>query len=320
MASTQQGDGAAPARPDLIRATSTFVENQNKLAEFRELVGITRSDEIEHPSPYIDGSSALDEHAAGPPDQTRNSPVKSMKRPSRPSGRLCFGLITLATENDGYYRRSINEEYKASIGYHFSSILINSIIIIQIFIAATITALAAYSGHKITLTVLGAINTALAGMLAFMKGMGLPNRMIKSRDQFRYVREYADDVERQMQFARTKTDLDPWKESETVRKLFEAARKDQQDNYPDRYTNKNEQAQRADMKVEAAARERKRKNAAEAKENVRNPRPHDKQGLVVHEEEKRESGMTDDTRHESDESERLGFALKLNLAEDHITG
>ena len=308
MASTQQGDGGPPARPDLTRATSTFVENQNKLAEFRELVGITRSDEIEHPSPYNDGSSALDGQPTGPPDQTRNRLVKSTKRPGRPSGRFCFGLIKIATDNDGYYRRSINEEYKATIGYHFSSIVISSIIVLQIFIAATITALAAYSGHKITLTVLGAINTSLAGMLAFMKGMGLPNRMIKSRDQFRYVREYADDIERQLQFARTKTDLDPWKESETVRKLFEAARKDQQDNYPDRYTNQNEAAQKADMRVEAAVRERKRKNSTEAQEKARNTRAHGKDGLLVHEEEKRESGTTDHSRHDSDEFERLRFA------------
>ena len=138
--------------------------------------------------------------------------------------------------------------------------VINLIIILQIFIAATFTALSAYGGHKVTLTTLGGLNTALAGSLAFVKGLGLPNRMLKSRDQFRNVREYAEDVERQFEFATLSgkpSTLDPWTEKETVRKLYEAARKDEQDNYPDRYTNHNERAQQASMTAAS--------NAAKAK-------------------------------------------------------
>ena len=74
--------------------------------------------------------------------------------------------------------------------------------------------------------------------------------MLKSRDQFRHVREYAEDVERQFEFATLSgkpSTLDPWQEKETVRKMYEAARKDEQDNYPDRYTNHNQRAQQANM-------------------------------------------------------------------------
>jgi hypothetical protein len=154
--------------------------------------------------------------------------------------------------NDGYYSCAIQEEYKAFIGYQLSNFVINSVFIAQIFIAATITALSAYPDHRVALTTLGAVNTVLAGLIAYTKGMGLPNRLRKSRDQYQHIKEFIDYKERQFRWSAklttthlaekdsTLANLDPWKAAEQVRRLFEAAQKDEQANYPDIYVNDNQ--------------------------------------------------------------------------------
>jgi len=182
--------------------------------------------------------------------QTVSVPInaKRDKNNGRPPRSLFSLLYKPYTYNDGYYQRAVDEQLKASIGFQFINITFTSIYILQICVAAIITALSAYQGHRITLTILGAINTVLAGVMAYFKGMGLPNRLRKSRDQFDHVRIYAEYKERQFaeydHFGTVISDpslskLDPWMEAENVRKLYEAAKKDEQDNYPDLYLNNN---------------------------------------------------------------------------------
>jgi hypothetical protein len=145
----------------------------------------------------------------------------------------------------------VQSEWKAFIGYQISNTFMTTVYILQILVAATITALAAYEGHRVTLTVLGAINTVMAGLVAYTKGMGLPNRLRKSRDQYQHVKEYIDYKERQFVWMTnfqgkpipedlSLATLDPWVEAEQVRKLYEAAQKDEQANYPDIYVNEHE--------------------------------------------------------------------------------
>jgi hypothetical protein len=82
--------------------------------------------------------------------------------------------------------------------------------------------------------------------------MGLPNRLRKSRDQYEHIKEFIDYKERQFRWSAklaatpnaerdsTLTDLDPWMAAEQVRRLYEAAQKDEQANYPDMYVNDNQ--------------------------------------------------------------------------------
>jgi hypothetical protein len=148
----------------------------------------------------------------------------------------------------GYYRRAIDEQQSASYWFTVSSVLINLIYIIQILTAATITGLASYqNANRTLLTVLGALNTVLAGLMAYLKGQGLPNRLLRSREQFSKVMEYAEYKERQFSHYASmppgeKAAMDPWGEADRVRDLFVAAKKDQQENYPDTYLNNNERS------------------------------------------------------------------------------
>jgi hypothetical protein len=231
-------------------ATQKPLSPYENLRIFQELVGIKSSKQI-----LQDPDTGDNKNNKGNKVHNEEGIDGYVNRPDPLQGRRSWRIKSLFTTsspaNDGYYVSAIQQEWKAFIGYQLSNAWITSIYVLQIFIAATITALAAYEGHRVTLTVLGALNTVLAAMVAYIKGMGLPNRLRKSRDQFQHVKEYADYKERQfVWFAKfhghagpedpSLATLDPWVEAEQVRKLYEAAQQDEQANYPDIYINDNE--------------------------------------------------------------------------------
>lgn len=68
------------------------------------------------------------------------------------------------TGNVGLYQRAKQQERSNRLAYLATSFISNSLYMVQILLAATFTALSAYKEtHPVTLTVLGAINTVLAG-------------------------------------------------------------------------------------------------------------------------------------------------------------
>jgi hypothetical protein len=151
----------------------------------------------------------------------------------RPSRSVKDIIFKSQVTNDGIYGRAIDEALAASVWFNFSNFFINALYCLQIFIAATITALASYHGHEIPLTVLGALNAVLAGLMALLKGQGLPVRMRRSRDQFQNVMKTIENKERM--FARfvhmeikDRNVHDPFKEFQLCEDLFDAAKRDQQ--------------------------------------------------------------------------------------------
>jgi hypothetical protein len=68
------------------------------------------------------------------------------------------------TDNIGLYRRAKEQERASRIAYQCTSFISNTLFLLQILLAATFTAMSAYKeAARVTLTVLGAINTVLAG-------------------------------------------------------------------------------------------------------------------------------------------------------------
>jgi hypothetical protein len=214
---------------------------------FQDLVGIRTQPHIGRPELSLAEATTLrhnttnaeGDHAPG-------------GRPRHEIRRLLFNR---APENGGYYQRAMDEQLTARIGFLLSSACINLIYIVQILTAATITGLASLDHHKTVLTVLGALNTVLAGLMAYLKGQGLPNRLLRSRDQFGKVLEYAEYKERQ--FSRQvdmppnlRDSMNPYKEADNVRDLYMAAKKDQQENYPDTYLNNNEREALTNLAVQ----------------------------------------------------------------------
>ena len=227
---TQHSSTVKPDHADSIPVT-------DYLDIYQKLVGIRTGDRI----------TDLTNGQPKPPNKTKSNIERSANN-GRPPRSFLSLFYKGYTYNDGYYQRAVDEQLKASILYNCCDIFFTAVYILQISVAAIITALSAYTGHRITLTILGAVNTVLAGLMAYFKGMGLPFRLRKSRDQFDAVRIYAEYKERQfseyVHFGTVRSDpsitsLDPWIEADTVRKLYEAAKKDEQDNYPDLYSNNN---------------------------------------------------------------------------------
>lgn len=68
------------------------------------------------------------------------------------------------TDNVGLYQRAKEQERSSRLAYQSTSFISNSLYMLQILLAATFTALSAYKdSNPVTLTVLGAVNTVLAG-------------------------------------------------------------------------------------------------------------------------------------------------------------
>ena len=68
------------------------------------------------------------------------------------------------TDNIGLYQRAKQQERSSRMAYWSTSFISNTLFLLQIILAATFTGLSAYKETKpVTLTVLGAVNTILAG-------------------------------------------------------------------------------------------------------------------------------------------------------------
>jgi len=65
----------------------------------------------------------------------------------------------------------------------------------QLVVGATLTGLGPAAGdHPQAITVLGAVNTGVAGLLGLLKGNGLPDRLRKDGFELRKVLDYIEEV------------------------------------------------------------------------------------------------------------------------------
>lgn len=66
--------------------------------------------------------------------------------------------------NVGLYQRSKDQERRSRIAYLLTSYISNTLFLLQIMLAAAFTGLSAYKeANAVTLTILGAVNTVVAG-------------------------------------------------------------------------------------------------------------------------------------------------------------
>jgi hypothetical protein len=138
-----------------------------------------------------------------------------------------------AAPNLGIYSRVVLNESTAKKGYRNYSWLINGCLGLQIVIAATLTALGAAGGSHKAVTVFGAMNTVIAGLLTFLKGSGLPNRLKYYQSEWQRVREFIEQRERD--FGRPNCDLDVYTVIDSVEKMYEEVKVDLEASIPDRF-------------------------------------------------------------------------------------
>ncbi|KAJ5622525.1 hypothetical protein N7528_005757 [Penicillium herquei] len=91
---------------------------------------------------------------------------------------------------------------------------------IQIIVAASLTALGAASGPHAVITAFGAINTIMAGILTYLRGSGLPDRLKAYQNKWKHIREYIEQRERE--FCLVGCDLDVQEEVFIVESMYQS--------------------------------------------------------------------------------------------------
>ena len=136
-------------------------------------------------------------------------------------------------KNLGIYARIVSEERKATYQYYTMSLIINVSFMSQIVVAATLTALSAANTSHVLITILGSINTVIAGIQTYLKGQGLPNRLKQYQFGLRKLREFLEDRERD--FSHKDCPLNVDKVIADVSAMYQAVRQTAEDNTPDTY-------------------------------------------------------------------------------------
>lgn len=126
--------------------------------------------------------------------------------------------------NVGIYTRVVQAETKAAKHYRFHSLLINICLGIQIIVAATLTALGAARGPHNAITAFGAINTIVAGILTYLKGSGLPDRLKHYQNEWRNIREYIEQRERELCLQNCELDVE--EEIQIIEQMYEGVKRE----------------------------------------------------------------------------------------------
>lgn len=144
-----------------------------------------------------------------------------------------FGGGGRAAPNLGIYSRVVHNEQDAKRSYKRFSWLINCCLGLQIIVAAALTAMGAAGASHSAVTVFGAINTVIAGLLTFLKGSGLPNRMKYYQAEWKRIREFIEQRERD--FSRPGCDLDVYAVVDAVESMYDGVKADLEATVPDRF-------------------------------------------------------------------------------------
>ena len=137
----------------------------------------------------------------------------------------------------GIYRAVLHEQKTKKWQHRVVSVLLYLCHFTQIIIGAVLTALGpAAARHSRSITILGAVNTVLAGVLALMKGQGLPERLRKDEVEFRKLQDWIEETESLLAVGIIGRDR---KEVgllvEVAMKKYNAAKASEENNRPDSY-------------------------------------------------------------------------------------
>jgi hypothetical protein len=179
---------------------------------------------IDMHAPPSSGSTTLED-----PPTTNNSTLRIFQ--------TALGLSTppssIDKSNLGLYPSVLSSERYAMVSFYFYDYVLSACVFLQIVLATTLTALGASSASHIAITILGAVNTALAGIVALIKGKGLPNRYRQDWNGWRELRNYIEEREREIAGGRPIADV--WAETRIIQDKYAAVRATVETNRPDDY-------------------------------------------------------------------------------------
>jgi hypothetical protein len=126
--------------------------------------------------------------------------------------------------------------------YQLITISLNLLVIVQVIIGAAITALGPSGGdHVLAITILGALNTSIAGILSLLKGRGLPQRLRRNIAEISKVLDLIRERKTLLRYGNN-LQVSNLATSELLQDVFQAYNSMKQiieNNQPDTYTDGN---------------------------------------------------------------------------------
>lgn len=96
----------------------------------------------------------------------------------------------------GVYRSVIQHQRSKRITHHTLGFILYASHFLQLVLAATLTALGPNAkNYEIEITILGAVNTITAGVLAVLKGSGMIERLAKDEVEFKKLQDWIEETE-----------------------------------------------------------------------------------------------------------------------------
>ncbi|KAM0667787.1 hypothetical protein MY8738_008582 [Beauveria namnaoensis] len=90
------------------------------------------------------------------------------------------------------YVRAVDRRRGQNLTYMFTATLVNTLLLTQVVLGAALTGLGASNSSRVLITIFGALNTVIAGVVAFLKSRGQPMRARMFRDDLSRV---VDEIE-----------------------------------------------------------------------------------------------------------------------------
>ncbi|OAP59417.1 hypothetical protein AYL99_06715 [Fonsecaea erecta] len=162
-------------------------------------------------------------------------PPPSNQPPQHPIVPTFFGEIA-GTDGQAYMslRKRVTDAYRwHTYQYWFVAVTSNSLLFLQILVAASLTVLGAFNDRRArTATIfLGATNTVIAGLMTYFKSRNQPNRARQFRNDLAKIVDQLDDAE--ANFRNPNVHDDVYTVMEQIRQAYSRARTDAEINYPD---------------------------------------------------------------------------------------
>jgi hypothetical protein len=172
-----------------------------------------------------------------PKQKTRQEPKQKIKPETKPETKWLWWRFlgssrTVHGKPGSYYKMILNAYDNHSWQYWFIASLVNTLYLVQIVLGATATALSATKTvSSPAVTALTATSTIVAGILAFLKGRGQPNRVRQLRNDLGLACDEAHLWDMELKDPECKTTA--LEAVENVRRKYQDARANARTNLPD---------------------------------------------------------------------------------------
>ena len=122
------------------------------------------------------------------------TPLLDGDAPSDPHTQFCRLIGTAPPDKRPHhlgdrtlYRRATQKRNAQNLTYGLTAALSNTLLLSQVVLGATLTALGASESSHVLITIFGVLNTIIAGLVAYLKSRGQPMRARMFRDDLEHV-------------------------------------------------------------------------------------------------------------------------------------